>query len=724
MAVIRRQLLLVPLLAAGFAGLAMTAGAQGVGVDFNQRYRFPLSFGVEYQSLSPFAAYGAQYNIFDLAAGVRWPLPKLPVLQPLARVGLMRFDSQDAVEPIKWDHTHYYGGLGLAYAYRFAKNFEVGAEALVGFSEAVFPNLFPDGARGSANLFAEAGVRIALDPSFNLSIDVHPNLKYLRSLSPLTTFDGFLFGIGFSAGFRLGADPDVAGGVIRALRFSEGRLPPVFAAMQSYYASNPVGSIVLTNAERSPAEEVRVSFFQAGYMDSPTESAAIPRLAPGESREVPLLAVLNQEVFRTEGTTPLTGEVIVTYTFKGRPAEQRQPLSYDLQDKTALSWDDNRKVAAFITPADSALRNYASFVRQAAKEQVLPGINEPLQAGMQLYRALGLQGVLYQADPVSPFTRAQSAPQTVDSISLPRDTLKRITGDCDDLTVLFDSLLESVGVETGFITTPGHIYSAFNTGQAGADFRKIHPDREMTINVEGSLWVPVEITLLGKEGFLEAWRRGVEEWRQYEGSPERRGLYLTRASQQVYRPVGLKETDLGLQYARPEEIARAFNQELDRVVEVGLAELIEASKKRGSKDDYNRLGVAYAQARRYPQAQAAFDRALALDPGFLAARINLANLLFLKPDYQSALARYQEAWKSLQAKGQERSPLALKLMVNLSSTYYRLERFGEAQQYYRLAQSVNPDSAAAFAYLGDSTARAAEQRGPGEGVLFVEEEVK
>ncbi len=724
MGLFRRRLFLAQLLAGGLVGLAMPAGAQGTGVDFNQRYRFPLSVGVEYQSLSPFAAYGAQYNIFDLAAGVRWPLPRLPVLQPLARLGLMRFDSQDTADPVKWDHTHYYGALGLAYAYRFAKNFEIGAEALGGFSEAVFPNLIPDGVRGSANLFAEAGVRIALDPTFNLSIDVHPNLKYLRSLSPLTSFDGFLFGIGFSAGFRLGADPDLAGGVIRALRFSEGRLPPVFAAMQSYYAKNPVGSIVLANTERAPVEEVRVSFFQAGYMDSPTESAAIPLLSPGESREVKLLAVLNQEVFRTEGTTPLTGEVIVTYTFKGRPVEQRQPLSYDLQDKTALTWDDDRKVAAFITPADSALRNYASFVRQAAKDQVLAGINEPLQAGMQLYRALGLQGVLYLADPVSPFSRAQSAPQTVDSVSLPRDTLKRITGDCDDLTVLFDSLLESVGVETGFITTPGHIYSVFNTREAAADFRKIHPEREMTINIGGSLWVPVEITLLGKEGFLEAWRRGAEEWRHYEQSPEKRGLYLTRVSQELYRPVGLKEADLGLQYARPEEIARAFNQELDRVVEVGLAEVIEAARKRGSKEDYNRLGVAYAQARRYPQAQAAFDKALALDAGFLAARINLANLLFLKPDFQGALARYQEAWKSVQAKGQERSPLGLKLMVNLSSTYYRLERFGEAQQYYRLAQSVNPDSAAAFAYLGDGASRAAEQKGPGQSVLFVEEEGK
>jgi len=216
MKLFRRLLCLGALLAAALAH------AEGPEVDFNQRYRFPLSLGVEYQSLSPFAAYGAQYNIFDLAATARWPLPKLPVLQPLARIGIMRFDSQDPAEPLKWDHTHYYGGLGLVYAYRFAKNFEVGAEALGGLSEAVFPDLAPDGeARGSANLFAEAGARIALNPSFNLNIEVHPSVKYLRSLSPLDSFDGFIFGIGFSAGFRLGTDPDLATGAIRSLRFFE-----------------------------------------------------------------------------------------------------------------------------------------------------------------------------------------------------------------------------------------------------------------------------------------------------------------------------------------------------------------------------------------------------------------------------------------------------------------------------------------------------------------------
>jgi len=82
-------------------------------------------------------------------------------------------------------------------------------------------------------------------------------------------------------------------------------------------------------------------------------------------------------------------------------------------------------------------------------------------------------GVLYQVDPTSPFTEVQENPMVVDSISLPRDTLKRITGDCDDLTVLFCSIFETVGVETGFITVPGHIYAAFNTGEQAREYNRL-----------------------------------------------------------------------------------------------------------------------------------------------------------------------------------------------------------------------------------------------------------
>ncbi|MBN2551801.1 MAG: hypothetical protein JXB06_03475 [Spirochaetales bacterium] len=82
---------------------------------------------------------------------------------------------------------------------------------------------------------------------------------------------------------------------------------------------------------------------------------------------------------------------------------------------------------------------------------------------IQVFQALGEISCLYQADPALPFTKVQGNPLVIDSISLPRDTLTRITGDCDDLTVLFCSLMETAGVETGFITVPGHIYATFNT---------------------------------------------------------------------------------------------------------------------------------------------------------------------------------------------------------------------------------------------------------------------
>ncbi len=698
---------------------------QGRELNYDTYYRFPISLGVEYQNLSPFAAYGTQYNIFDISAQLRWPLPRAPMFQPTLKAGMMRFDSQDPAEPLKWDHTHWYAALGLEVAHRFTKNFEIGGELLGGFSEALFPDLLPaEGTVSTSNLLFDVGGRLVLNPSYNFSIDVHPSLKYLLSLSPLKDYDGLIFGIGFAGSYRFGQDPDAPAAVIRSIRFDQVSFPPLFAAMQSYYVKHPAGRITVTNTDRQPVTDATVSFFQAGYMDSPTQAASIPELKPGESREIELLASFNQEVFRTEGVTPLTGEVIVSYKSRGRAAEQRQSLSYDLHDKTAVTWDDDRKVAAFITPADSALRNYASFIRQVCKEETLPAYNDPLQLAMQVFHALGEIGCLYQADPALPFTRVQENPMVVDSISLPRDTLKRITGDCDDLTVLYCSLLETAGTETGFITVPGHIYAAFNTKLGGRNYGKLHPDRGMSINLDGELWVPVEITLIGKTGFQEAWRKGAEEWAAYEDSPEKRGMFKTRKCQELYRPVSLRETDLGLQYGRREAILGNFRKDLDRLIETVTEEIRSAARRSGSKQDYNKLGILYAELLRYGPAEEAFHQALKLDQSYDPAQINLANLLFLKKDYPAALTRFREAYQQLQARGEGSSAKGLKVLLNIAKSCYQMANYREAEQYYGQAQAIDPEQVKQFAYLVEprpEQTRAAQGRDPAYEVLFLEE---
>jgi len=188
-----------------FNSYSQEKSVNGEKLDYNVYYRFPLSVGFEYQSLSPFRDYGGVFNIYDLSLKVRVPLPGLPVFQPLLKCGITGYDSQNPDNPEKWDHRHYYGAIGFGYSNRFSKNFEVGIDLLGGFSEAVFPNLLPDqGPVGSQNIIAEVGMRVGLNPSYNFNISINLNIRYLYSLSPLKDFNGLIFGIGFSANYRFG----------------------------------------------------------------------------------------------------------------------------------------------------------------------------------------------------------------------------------------------------------------------------------------------------------------------------------------------------------------------------------------------------------------------------------------------------------------------------------------------------------------------------------------
>jgi tetratricopeptide (TPR) repeat protein len=705
------------------AVVAVSAPAQPADTDYNTYYQFPFSLGVEYQSLKPFGTYSTDYNVFELSAVARYPLPKRPRIQPLVQLGMIKFDSLDIADPERWDHNHWYGALGMAYASRFTKNFEVAADVSVGVSEAVFPNLDPSEPRGALTLLGALGARISLDPSYNLSIDVHPNLKYLRSFSPLGRFNGFILGIGFAASYRFGEDPDAPQGIIRSIRFSELEIPPLFAAMQNYYVQHPLGQLTITNTESYALQDVDVAFFQAGFMDSPTKLVTISELPSGESRSIDLVASYNQQVFTTEGITPLTGEVIAEYISRNKAATQRFSVSYDLHDKTALTWDDDRKVAAFITPADSALRNYSSFIRQSCKDEVISGLSETLQTGMQVFNALTEIGCLYQVDPTSPFTAAQENTMLVDSISLPRDTLKRATGDCDDLTVLYCSILETVGIETAYITVPGHIYAAFNTKVPSRQYKSVHPDSNMTLNVNGELWLPVEITMIGTDDFLSAWRRGIEQYAALEQEPERRNLCFTREAQKLYRPVGLRETDLGLQYGSKAAIVAGFKRDREKLVDSVLEDYLSSARDSGEKRNYNKLGIACAQFGRYAQAEKAFNTALSLDRNYLNPRINLGNVAYLRQEYQDALRYYHGAEKVLLERKAQSSQAYLNVLLNISKAYYELENYDRATLYYDQLVAIAPSMAERFTYLSSSGGDTRAARiGGFEAVLYAEEE--
>jgi hypothetical protein len=722
---VRRQAQLVVLCC--FLVLPRVAAADG-NVDYNAYYRYPLSLGIESQYLIPFRSYAplgvvVPYTVVDVSANIRLPLPPLPVLQPTLRLGATFFDRSDTPLPDAMDHTDLYASAGLTTSWRFSKLLELGVEVLGGYDYSLYPNLSPGKTLGNGNLIVDAGLKLTISPVFNMSLELHPAVRYLRSLSSLSGFDGLTFAVGALANVRLGTDPDAGKGTIRAIQFDQLSVPAAFSAMQSWYATHPLGSVVIKNIEKETLEDLEVSFLQTGYMDAATPAGKIARLAPGESKKIDLFAAYNEEVFATVGVTPLNGEIVAVYRYQGKAVEQRQVVTYDLYDKSAIVWDDDRKVAAFITQSDPVVRDLASLVRQSCKDQVLRDVSPSLQTAMEVYGGLAIMGCLYQADPSAPFARMQASRVAVDSVSLARSTLGRLTGDCDDLTVLFCSLLESAGVETAFLTVPGHIYAAVNTKVKAANFRKVHPDHTLTITLKDEVWVPVEITLMGKRDFMEAWRTGMEEWSTWEKDTTVRGFYPVGDSQQLYRPVALKEA--APTFASPDgrAVGDSFRDALERLTDELLAPYIDqANSKSATAADLNKLGVRYAQYARYAKAESSFLQALRLDSGYLAASANLGSLYFGRKDYARALSSFTGALQ-LGGGALQGSEYA-RLLINVSRTYYQLEKYAEARDYFSRAQEASPDVAKEYAYLGAEAAagaRAAEAQDEESRILFLGE---
>ncbi len=710
-------LLLTALFLAGVPAQAQKAA----DIDLDSYYHAPAALGVSYLPLSAIGNRElSDFSVYEIAGEISVSPKGAPKISPFVTGGLMNFTFSGDIETAlqDWTHFHVFAGPGLSISSRISREFQLGVKLFAAGSQSFFPNLtLPDstGPYGQLNVLGGASAKLALNPSYKLSLAVEPSLRYLYGLGPLDRLNGMSFGVGFGANYRFGQDPDAPQSSIRAIRFAETRLPPRFAAMQSYYSTTPSGTVGMANGEKYPLTDIEISFFQAGFMDAPTACGRIDRLGPGEKAEIPLLASYNEQVFSTQGVTPLNGEIIVAYIANGKPVEQRQTVSYDLYDRNALTWDDDRKAAAFITPQDSAVRNYASHIRQVHKDAANPYLSANLQFAMQAFGALAELGMFYQVDPTSPFTDAQESALLVDSISLPRETLARRTGDCDDLTVLFSAMLQTVGIPTALVTIPGHIYTAFNTGVPSRSYRNLHPDRNMFIEKDGELWVLVEITLIGNADFLKAWNMGVSEFRKYDNDTKARGFYPVAEAQELYRPVSLRETDLGLQYGDPTALQKRFAADMDRLAATILTPKAEKAKASGLARDWNAYGAAAAQLGATAQARSAFDKALQLDPANLNSRLNVGSVLYLENKFTEALAAYEKARSGLAAKDTASSNVRANLLINLAQTYHALGRYAEASASLKEAGALNPELAGRFDHLASADAPSTPGTGTSSG---------
>jgi sugar lactone lactonase YvrE len=451
----------------------------------------------------------------------------------------------------------------------------------------------------------------------------------------------------------------------------------VFSNTYKLYEQEGVGKARLTNNTTDPQKNIKVSFVLNNFMDYPTETR-INALAPGESKEITLKAVFNNNILTLTEDTPVQAKVEASYYVNGQRKVFSSVKTINIYDKHRLMWNEPGRYAAFITPKDPPL---IDFVRSVVAQY--GEVKEETQLAAAIFDTLGTLGVTYIHDPANPNQIRVGETDFVDYIQYPRETLRRRSGDCNDVVALYSTLLEGVSISTRVLLVPGHTFMMFSTG-VPAD-----PDNytmnNMYVIYGGTLWVPVETTVVGKP-FAKAWELGSATYYKWKD----KGLEILDVHQawSNFKPATLPEDASWKVTGKARgEVEKAFPGDAMSIVKISsqtkTRRYLQAIQKDPSNmDAHLQVGIILAKVGDRTEAMKYFQKVLENNPKHAAALNNEGNLFMLDGQYQNAQKAYFDASKA--------DPQDAEILVNLTKAYKAENNVGKAKGAFAQAQRLDP----------------------------------
>ncbi len=576
------------------------------------------------------------------------------------------------------------GGLGV-YAYPVPR---IKLSAAV--SGGLYLGSFDGSSRTDYYWKGSLGAGYRLSPSFSLLVNAS-YINYLQYYEPWVSS----LGLGILADINLGK----RGAGVKVLGAPKDSFFPV---EYETYSTRSIGSVTITNTEQAEIRNVKVSFFVGDYSSESIVCATIPYMAKGASAEVPLYAILGNNILGITETTKVQGSLKIGYELLGAAQSLTRAEPVTILHRNALTWADPSLVAAFISPSDPSVLDLSKFAVGLIREKLRPDLDKNLQFGMGLFESLRLLGLKYAPDPSTPYASFHRDPSKIDYLQYPYQTLAYKGGDSDELGVLFATTLVSIDVPAALVLLDDDVVVAFKLaiGEAQARAEFLKPNELIYRN--GAVWLPLQMSKL-REGFLSAWASGSTSWQKAVAQGAPTFIDLAQAWQ-THKDVGLaglefkpyKPTEAALSLAFENLMGRFVAKELEPRAEKLLADMGQA----GTGRQYNSLGVLYARYGLLQKAREAFLKASQLD--FAPALTNVANVAYLQKDYEVAITFFEAALKL--------NPENMIATIGLAKAKYEIDAYAEADSLYSRVVSADPGLAARYAYLSSkvdaSTSRA------------------
>ncbi|WP_407397530.1 tetratricopeptide repeat protein [Treponema sp.] len=569
------------------------------------------------------------------------------------------------------------GGAGASYHIPISDRINLNAGISIGSYRATY-NTTMSGMNAGMNF----GISYRLNPI--VSIDMSARAHHYAAGST-----ALLNGVSAQPGVTLNLTE--AFGRYTNINVEQKELKPVFPVLYSWYENNPFGTITIENKEDSKIQDVRVSFFQPQYMGHPNVCGVRDELEKGESLEVNLTAFFNEHMLELTEKTDTQAVISVEYTFLGQKRTCEYPMVVPVYGRNNMSWADDRRASVFVSSKDPAAMWFAKYVASITHDNMRNGVPENMQYAMAIFDTLDQFGLNYVIDPSSAF-EDNVGTESIDFLQFPYQTLMYRGGDCDDISILVCSLFEAVGINTAFITIPGHIYMAFDSGLYKREAEEQFGTLDDFIVHGSEVWVPLEITLTD-EGFNKAWRVGLREWKVAERNGTA-AMYKMRDNWQIYKPVNVPNAATSFTLPDPDIVAKIFSHSVDQWILREIEPRVEGykailAKKRNDRIQ-NSLGTLYARYGLFAQAEEQYKPLRRR--GYQPAILNTANIYYAKKDFERAEKWYKEVLKK-----DKKNVLAY---LGVARCCYELEKYDECDMAYLKVRSMDAGLAYQYSYLG------------------------
>ena len=469
------------------------------------------------------------------------------------------------------------------------------------------------------------------------------------------------------------------------------KLDAVFPSLYAYYDDNAFGTVKVVNREDASVRDVKVSFNAGRFMDQPKVCGQYVNIPKGGSVTVPVTALFTDSVLNITQGSDAKGEIIVEYSYLGSDRVVRSPIDFRMHHRNAITWSDDRRAAAFVSPTNPAAMWFSKYASGIVRDRLRGDINKPLQYAIGMFEAERLYGLNYVVVPANDYSVKHGLKDYIDSVQFPHQTLANRGGDCSDLAILFATLMQSVGIEAAFITIPGHIFAAFDTGLDEAATRASFYDQGLLIIRDGKAWIPVEITMVN-DGFIKAWRVAAKEWADNSRAGAA-AFYRLPDCWKVYPSAAFPDVNPRFSLPDESETAMAFDNALDRFVareiDPELRSLDAELAKEAPETRENEVGILYANYGMLKESWKQLSESA--KAGCRQAWTNLGNVAYLRKDFKLALSYYQWAYK---LDGDDDNAL-----LGIARCQYELEDFDASDSAYAELRARDPKLAGKFGYL-------------------------